>query len=83
MTELIYTINEDGSLTGLYNDLLVGLGDLEINRASNVEFDSTIQKWVVTLILPFSACLIKTFETRSEALEAEVMFINDWISLIY
>lgn len=46
----ILTIDPQGTVTGLYTELieLSQLGRLEITRATNIEFNPTIQQWDVT-----------------------------------
>lgn len=77
--DLVYIIDDKGDMHGIYNDILADLGKLDITRASNVEFDCDIQKWVVTLMYPYDACLITPFLTRAEALTEEVRFLNDYL----
>ncbi|MBR4742342.1 MAG: hypothetical protein IK079_05550 [Desulfovibrio sp.] len=75
----VLKISKDGrAVSGLYSDFLSGLGDLTTKRASSVEFDEVIQRWVVELkIGPFAkACLIQTFERREDALSAEVAVLS-------
>jgi hypothetical protein len=44
-------IRPDGTIEGLHTDVvpLQSLGRLNVTRATNVEFDSERQEWVVTL----------------------------------
>jgi hypothetical protein len=44
-------IRPDGTVEGLYTDMipLQALGNLNVSRATNVEFDSNRQEWAVTL----------------------------------
>lgn len=45
----ILTIDHQGTVTGLYTELieLSQLGRLEITRATNIEFNPTLQQWEV------------------------------------
>ena len=75
----VLKISKDGrAVSGLYSDFLTGLGDLTTKRASSVEFDGDIQRWVVELkIGPYAkACLLQTFERREDALDAEVAVLS-------
>jgi hypothetical protein len=65
-------------LTVLYDDRLLPvfskLGQVTINRVSDVFFDNDIGKWRIGQawgVLP------ETFETRAEAIECEINFINE------
>ena len=48
-TEAVLTFNPDGTAHGLYTETipLHALGRLSIRRASSIDFDDAIQKWVV------------------------------------
>lgn len=76
----ILKISADGlSVTGVYTDLVEGLGEASIERASSVEFCQDIGKWVVEMrIGPLAgACLSETFNRRKDALDAEVRLLTD------
>ena len=76
----IIKLSQDGEhVTCLHADFLAGLGKQRMCRASSVEFDEQIGKWVVELRLgPFEkACLAQAFEKRGDALAAEVDFLNE------
>lgn len=47
--ETVLTFNPDGTAQGLYTEAisLCALGRLSVQRASTIEFDDAIQKWVV------------------------------------
>ena len=73
-------ISEDGSIvSGLYSDILQGLGPMQVCRASRVEFNDIIGKWTVEpTIGPFAgACLTQAFDKRSDALAAEVELLSE------
>ncbi len=75
----VLKISKDGrAVSGLYSDFLTGLGDLTTKRASSVEFNCDIQRWVVELkVGPYAqSCLIETFEKRQDALDAEVAVLS-------
>lgn len=76
----ILKISSDGRLvSGLYADCLQGLGELTVSRASRVEFNDSIGKWVVEpMIGPYSGtCLLQTFDKRGEAIAAEVAMLSE------
>ena len=75
----IIKIAKDGSIvSGLYADFLAGLGEISTTRASSVEFNANIQRWVVELrVGPYAgSCLLQTFEKRQDALEAELAVLS-------
>ena len=49
---MIINIKPDGTVTGLYNELIhaMGLGEADIFRASTVHFDKKMQGFIVTVI---------------------------------
>ena len=76
----IVKISEDGMcVTGIYADCLQGLGDIHVTRASTVEFNDAIGRWVVEpKIGPYAGtCLRETFERRGDALAAEVAVLTE------
>ena len=75
----ILKIAGDGSVAGIYSDMLASLGKASICRASEVEFNHALGKWVVELkIGPYAgACLMQAFERREDALAAEVALLNE------
>lgn len=78
--EIFYEIDTNGSITGLYNDFLSSItGDKNINRASNVEFDSEANGWLVKIELgKWQGCFLpKIFQKRKEAIKAEIEFFNE------
>ena len=80
MKEYVYDIDPMGNVTGIYLDCLSNLGK-SIARVSEVEYNNDIQKWVITFLEgPFkNACYIKTFTLREDALNQEVIEINNWL----
>lgn len=76
----IVKISKDGmAVTGLYADCLQGLGDMQVSRASTVEYNDDIERWVVEpKIGPYAGtCLLQTFERRGDALAAEVAVLTE------
>ena len=76
----IVKISKDGmAVTGLYADCLQGLGDMQVLRASTVEYNDDIERWVVEpKIGPYAGtCLLQTFERRGDALAAEVAVLTE------
>lgn len=76
----IIKICTDGMFVeGVYTDILQGLGEMEVCRASSVEFNDEINQWVVEMkIGPFAnSCLSKTFDRRTDALAAEVELLTE------
>lgn len=70
-------IAPDGEITFIYNDDLAGLltlGQAEISRASHVEPEST-GGWSADMS-PVAGPKLTGFELRSEALAAEVAWLN-------
>ncbi len=75
----IVKISKDGmTVSGLYADCLQGLGEMQVSRASTVEFNDEIGRWVVEpKIGPYTGtCLLQTFERRGDALAAEVAVLT-------
>jgi hypothetical protein len=80
MDRKIIRISKDGlAVSALYADLLCGLGEQSVVRASHVEFDNAAQGWVVRIALGPDAgrMLPGVFSSRKEALSAEVEFLNE------
>ena len=76
----IVKISSDGlCVSGIYADFLQGLGDIQVIRASTVEFNDEIRRWVVEpRIGPYAGtCLRETFERRGDALDAEVAVLTE------
>mgnify|MGYP001068505186 CR=1 FL=1 len=76
----ILKISSDGkTVSGLYADCLQGLGDLHVSRASHVEFNEQLGKWVVEpLIGPNkNSCLLETFDKRGDAIAAEIKMLSE------
>ena len=69
-------IGWDGSVRGIYGEeiALVALGPLEIHRASHVEPDRH-GRWLADLS-PVGGPVLGPFDRRSEALEAEVEWLE-------
>jgi len=68
-------LRPDGTVEGLYTDVipLRELGKVYVARATNVEFDDSAQKWVVTL--PDGTELYK-HESREQALNWEHVYCD-------
>ncbi len=52
MDSAVFLIGADGVVRGLYTDEVdwPALGSLRVTRASTLEFDETMQGWVVTIL---------------------------------
>lgn len=75
----VYRIKSDCTVIGLWDDFLADLGwNAVIERASDVEFDNQIGKWIVTIKNPY-CCLIEKYDKRQKAIEAEIKFLNELI----
>ena len=77
MAEVKVAIAPDGTMRFIYNDNLRPLletGAARITRASHVEPEGT--KWVADLS-PVSGPKLGPFDTRQEALSAEVAWLNE------
>lgn len=80
MPEKIIAIKQDGSIVTVYEDGLVdGFGTMDCDRISEVEFNRTLQQWIVK---PFvgphaGARLPEAFNTRAEAIKAEINYLNE------
>lgn len=71
-----FVISGDGTITGLWDDCLEGLGSPKVTRASKVEFNEEAGGWTVEICIgDFSGCYLpKVFPRRKEALNSEVEF---------
>jgi hypothetical protein len=77
MKRQILKISPDGTVVfGPHNDMFVDFGKQNIVRASEVEFCQEIGRWTVTMIYGPQCCLVQTFDRRSDALSAEIDYIN-------
>ena len=77
MNEHVLLIKPDGNVETLYTEQidLRALGDLHVERASNVEFDDDEQGWRV--LYPNNTIMLEeVFTTRQEALDAEVRHLQ-------
>jgi hypothetical protein len=84
MKEFIVKITPTGDIYFLYNDNnpLRDLGKMELQRASNVEWDVEEQAWVVWINetgpdAPKRKRLIHNFRYREQAIAAEVRILNE------
>jgi hypothetical protein len=76
----VYRVSQDGIVSGLHSDdLLSGLGEQDIVRASNVEFDNVAKKWSIELVATGER-LPQAFARREEAVAQEVVYLNNRIS---
>ena len=77
MDSAVFLIEADGVVRGLYTDEVdwPALGSLRVTRASTVEFDETMQGWVVTILETGSH--FGPFPRRGEAIEAEVATLTE------
>jgi len=80
MMQAILHIEIDGSITTIYNEAfdLNTLGRVQIERASHVEPTDDAQ-WTADLA-PVGGPVLGPFKHRSEALEAEVNWLEDWLT---
>lgn len=72
----LFHIAPNGDVTTLYTetvDLRV-LGELEVSRASNIEYDHRLQGWMV--VLRDGTALPEAYPSREDALAAEVAYIH-------
>jgi hypothetical protein len=79
---LIVRVSADGTVTGLYHDILNDVGAARIHRVSHVEFDNAEQAWAVKWAVGDHSggrMLPRLFRRREDALAAEVAFMNDVI----
>lgn len=74
-----FKISPDGNVVGLWDDVLAGLGEAKVSRASRVEFNEEHGGWQVELCIgPDAGCFLpQLFERRKDALGAEVSYLND------
>ena len=74
-------VERDGSVRGIYGEeiALDALGSLKIERASHIEPDDS-GRWLADL-LPVGGPVLGPFNRRSEALEAEVAWLEEnWMT---
>lgn len=66
----------DGTGTGLYTEIidLKEIGVLDVNRASNIEFNVKFQHWEV---FDYTGHLVFTHPSREECLRWERLHFND------
>ena len=78
----VFRILKDGTVEGLWGDVLAGLGEASVTRASKVEFIESIGRWSVEILIGPSKgyVLPDTYERRKDALEAEVKFLNEQLA---
>lgn len=76
----ILSVTDDGTIRHLHSDELGCLGKLgsrvEIDRASNVEYDNKNQWWYADLRPAGIDKVMTGFSTRAEALEAEREYLE-------
>lgn len=77
MEEIAISISKDGEITCIYNEEigLKDIGDLNINRLSEVEFNNDSHLWEVRHNGHVLACHM----TRKAALDWEIAYFNDKI----
>jgi hypothetical protein len=80
MDSAVFLISPGGLVRGLYTDEVdwPALGRVRVTRASTVEFDETMQGWVVTILE--TAERLGPFRRRAEAIEAEVAILTGHLS---
>jgi len=76
-------ITPDGNCTSVYDEVLdlQPLGERHIRRASHVE-PTAAGQWAVDLT-PLAGPQLGPFPTRSQALEAEVAWIDEWFKNLH
>jgi len=81
VSKLVIKIQTNGNLKTLYTEKipLNNLGKLTVERASNVEFDSTKGTWSVRVV-ETDKVIGTGFALRSEALKFEVKHLNETLS---
>jgi hypothetical protein len=78
--DMMIEITENGSCIAVWDDsnAMQAIGDLEVTRLSDVEFDNKEQGWKVHfrngLTLP------GLYQQRIEALNAEISYVDDHLS---
>ncbi len=80
MDSAVFLVEADGLVRGLYTDEVdwPALGPLRVTRASTVEFDETMQGWVVTILETRER--FGPFPQRGAAIEAEVAALTERLS---
>ncbi len=75
MDEVVIHFHPDGTARCLWNDQLdlLQLGELQVERASEIEFNHTYQRWEIRT--PYGG-LITGFISRSDAIECEVAVLQ-------
>ena len=84
-TEFIVKVTPKGDIFFLYDDNspLRSLGKMQLQRASNVEWDEKAQGWVVwindhkTKTIYKRRRLTRVFTNRGDAIQAEVEILNE------
>lgn len=75
-----FKVLSGGEIVFLYDEdsPILDAGDLNVIRASNVEFDETRQRWFVAVNMLDGSVrqLEETFSKRSEAIAHEIDFLN-------
>jgi len=69
----VFRVAANGTITGLWHDMLVGVGEAKVRRISEVEYNNDRQAWQAEIS---GGPLLTNFPTRQEALDAEVDFLN-------
>jgi len=78
MPDIVVRVSADGNnVTGLYSDQIEygAIGELGIERASDVRYNHATQKWEVYIRMT-KEVLPETFTKRSMALAHEVAYLN-------
>ncbi len=80
MDRAVFLIEPGGLVRGLYTDEIdwQTLGSLRVLRASPVEFDQTVQGWIVTILR--SRNVLGPFPRRRDAIDAAVASLTGWLS---
>jgi hypothetical protein len=75
--EIRIDITDDGLCSAVWDDSnpLKELGDIEVTRLSDIEFDHESQGWKV--YFRNGTTLLETFQQRQDALDAEVKYVDE------
>jgi len=79
--DLMVEITEDGSCITIWTDenvVIRSVGELEVTRLSDVEFDNKAQGWKVHF--RNGVTLPGLYQQRIEALSAEMTYVDDHLS---
>lgn len=80
MKEIVIRFDNDGTAISIYNEdiILNSLGKVNINRASYVEPNEN-GEWIADMSPIKSNIILGPFKLRSEALKAEINWLNQYL----